>query len=290
MRFAVVFNKDLDAQLQDEFIPLDWPMYLTALKPNEFPRGGVAVLTLDELNELKRQLEPAYIEMQEQKQNYLATNKLRVTDLVSYEFRGLSPAKLDFTIHLKENICLIKKVDMRSNGRPLSSKYYYPTVASENLIAQIDFEFIDNPIKFMIDRKEKLKYFKINGDFVGPFLIHRRTYDFGNLKEATESIQERCAARRNIIDEVKVFLNGFIVARAMLMGKTQLQANIEAITIGGIFMRIKNDVITAFIETASPDLRNFLINEPATGNYEFLDWYVQAGVRVRDYFVNRISY
>lgn len=220
----------------------------------------------------------------------LPVNPLRVSALLHDNFIGLAPSKIDFTIHLKENITLIKKVEMLANGRPLVAKYYWPSVAEDNLICEIDYEFTDNAMKFMVDRKEKLKYYREDGSFAGPFTIHHRIYDFNKLKEATESIQERVQARRNIIDEIKVFLNGFIVQKSMLEGMNQGQANVEAMTLGGGFMQAHQAKINAWVETAAGDLKPYLQNANNDTQEPFLDWYIQAGVRVRDYFLNRITY
>jgi hypothetical protein len=215
---------------------------------------------------------------------------LKVKSLIHPNFLNLDISKVDFTVHLKENITLIKKVDMLQNGRPSVAKYYYPTVSAENLICSIDFVFIDNPLKFMVERTESLKYYKNNGDFVGPYLIHKRTYDFNNLKEATESIQERSTARRNIIDEVKVFLNGFIVNKSIAEGMSLSAASVNAMVLGGGFMQLHQNKINAWIETASGDLKPYLLNANNETQEAFLDWNIQAGVRVRDYFIQRISY
>lgn len=217
-------------------------------------------------------------------------DKYKVTDLIHPNFSGLHISKVDFTIHLKENIVLLKKVEMLPNGRPVVARYYYPTVAPENLICTIEFEFVDNSMKFMIERKEYLKYYKEDGTTSDAFLIHKRLYDFTNLKEATESIQERSQARRNIIDEVKVFLNGFIVQKSMMEGKSIAESNMIAMSLGGGFMQNHQNKINAWVETASGDLKPYLLNSSNETQEDFLNWYVQAGVRVRDYFLSRISY
>ncbi len=216
--------------------------------------------------------------------------RLKVLDLVHPLYQRLEPSKIDFTIHLQNNVLLMKKVEMLANGRPTVAKYYYPSVSPENLICSIDFEFTDNAMKFMTERKEWLKYYNTDGSFEGPFLIHQRQYDFANLKEATESIQERSQARRNIIDEIKVFLNGFIVQKSMLEGQTPSQANVTAMVLGGGFMQSHQTKINAWIETAAGDLKPYLLNLNSDQQEPLLDWYVQAGVRVRDYFLSRISY
>ena len=128
---------------------------------------------------------------------------LRIGEHIHSDFITHNISKIDFTMHLKDGVLLIKKVDMLANGRPSVAKYYWPSVSDNNLMCAIDFEFTDNAMKFMIDRKEKLKYYRQDGSFEGPFTIHQRSYDFTNIKEATESIQERTQARKNIIDENK---------------------------------------------------------------------------------------
>lgn len=216
--------------------------------------------------------------------------ELRVSALLHDNFKSNSPSKIDFTLHLMDNVLLIKKVDMAKNGRPVQAKYYSPTISPSNLIATIDYGFVDNAMKFMIERTESLKYYRNDGEAVGPFLIHKRTYDFANIREATESIQERSTARRNIIDEIKVFLNGFIVAKTMAQGADIVTANITAMSLGGAFMSTHNVKINAFVETAANDLKTYLINASGANQEPFLEWHVSTGVRVRDYFVDRISY
>lgn len=228
--------------------------------------------------------------LHEYEANNIIGQDLRVKYLIHPDFRNLSPAKIDFTLHLNENITLIKKITMSPNGRPVRASYYYPSVADMNLICFIDYKFIDNNIGFMIQRSEELSYLKVNGESVGPFIIHKRQFDFANIIEATVSIKERSDARRNIIDEIKVFLNGVIINVGLASGLTQTQANINAINIGGKFIRIHNDLIQAFIETASFELRTYLQTAEATGDEAFLDFLVAPNVRVRDYFINRISY
>jgi len=216
--------------------------------------------------------------------------ELKIFEHIHENFDHLKASKIDFTIHLKTNVVLIKKTEMNAKGRPVAARYYYPSVSPENLMAQIDFEFTDNAMGFMIDRKEKLKYYKQDGTFEGPFVISHRTYDFANLTEATYSIQERTQARKTIMDEVKVFLNGVIVQYYLAQGLTQSQANVQAMTIGGHFIMSHADIITAFIDTASTSLRSYVASAEATGNEAFLAIPIGTGVTVRDYWVARLTY
>ena len=146
MKFSVVFNKDLAPQKQDAFIPLEWPMYLTAIKDDEKTAGGIQVISLEDLNVLKNKYQLEYESMQQSKAVYLSTRKLRVMDLVAFEYKDFHESKIDFTLHLKSGINLEKRdVFMTKNGRPTKIIYYYQDVK----IAEITCSFEVDGLNFM---------------------------------------------------------------------------------------------------------------------------------------------
>lgn len=225
---------------------------------------------------------------QEAYEQELVNSKLKVFDFLQAEFKHYHPSKIDFTMHLKTNVLLEKKVIMLSNGRPFVAKYYYPDSTNEdNLIAEIKFEFIDNSSKFMVERKEWLGYYLGDGTIPEYYLIHHRKYNFNVVKEAAESLQERVDARSNIIQEVKIVSHNAILKDYLMKGKTMTEANFLAIQDGGTFFNEFRQQISNFIEVADPSFKNAVYSDT---KYSLLNLYAATNVTVRQYVYSRLNY
>lgn len=214
--------------------------------------------------------------------------RLRVRDLLSKEFKAYAAPKIDFTIHLEKNILLVKKVIMAANGRPIKAKYYYPDKSKEdNLVAEINFEFVDNASKFMVERKEWLGYYQKDGTIPEQFMIHHRAYDFTDLKEASESLAERVEARTNIIAELKIVIQTLLITNAMQAGHSAGEAAMISITEGTIFFNDYKDSIRNFIEVASSEFKTGIYSDTT---YAFLNQYIKPNVTCRQYIFDRLTY
>ena len=218
----------------------------------------------------------------------LINSKLKVYDILQPEFKHYHPSKIDFTMHLKTNILLEKKVIMTANGRPQIAQYYYPdSSVNTNLVAEIKFEFIDNSSKFMIERKEWLGYYLADLSIPEYYLIHHRKYNFSVVKEAAESLQERVDARSNIVQEVKIIAHSCIVGSYMMQGKSSVEANGLAIQDGGLFFNQYRTHISNFIEVADPSFKNAVLTDSTNA---FLNYYVAPNVTARQYIYGRLNY
>lgn len=216
---------------------------------------------------------------------HLNNTQLRIFDLVHNDFRFNDPSKIDFTIHLKNGVLLKKETEMIKNGRPLIARYYHPT--TNDMVAEIKFVFIDNAYKFMAQREEWLGYYNHAGIITEYYLIHKRTYDFTKLDQATESMQERVTARNTIIQGLKIVINSFLVQYHVAQGNSVSTSAAKAIVTGGTFFNNYRNNISDFIEVASG---SFKTNVLADTTFPWLDNPIAPGVSVRAYIVDRITY
>lgn len=215
----------------------------------------------------------------------LNNKTLKIFDLVHNNFRFNDPSKIDFTMHLKTGVLLKKENIMSKNGRPLISKYYHPT--SGDIVAEIKFVFIDNEYRFMIERQEWLGYYNNEGDVPEYYLIHKRTYDFTKIDQATESIVERVTARNNIIQGLKIVVNNFLIQYHMAQGLTFTNAVHQAILTGGALFNAYRLDIYNFVEIAS---ESFKTNLAVDTQFSWLNGEVAPGVTVKAYIIDRVTY
>lgn len=280
MNYSVIFNKDLPPETKDHYVPLEWPMYLSALKNGEYPAAGMAKLTLDELNDLKNKLWPEYEIMQKNKQTYLATRKLRVMDLVAFEFKTYSPAKIDFTSHLKSGFNLEKRdVFMTKNGRPIQVIYYFQDVK----IAELTYAFEVDPLNFMTRRTVSLGYYAIDDVVHDRYIIEDMHFNGTIPYQHQKQLEERTQGRQFIIDSLRADIDRMLTA-AITQNPTAsgyLSAMINA------FWVEYNPHLSAFINAGGTYLRSKFQND---STYPFLNSKVAVGVTVRMYIVNKLTY
>jgi hypothetical protein len=235
-----------------------------------------------------QELEEAIVDMDESSQEamrgfFKENLRIRALDLIHDDFKYLENSKVDFTVHLKDGVNLIKKYEMLPNGRPAKSKYYWPTVDEKNLICEIKFEFTNNLMGFMTRRIEKLGYYSIGGKVAEYTVISDRTFDFTNIQEASLSVRERSDARSNIMNEIKTYLNGFLMAYYPMIGKTYA----DVMNDGGAFWKSYLPEIQSWIETASTDFKNKLNADTAN---QILNITMAPSVTIRTYIISRITY
>ena len=280
MNYAVIFNKDLPPETRDAYVPLEWPMYLSGLKANEFPPAGVAKISLDQLNDLKNYLWPEYETLQKNKKDFLSTRKLRIWDLVSFEYRMYSPAKLDFTTHLKTGLNLEKRdVFMTKNGRPMRVVYYYQNTK----IAEITFVFEADGLNFMTRKVVSLGYYSIDDMVHDKYVIEDRSYSGLVPYQHQKQMEERTEGRQYIIDSLRADIDRMLTT-AMTQNPTasaSLSAMINA------FWVEYNPHLAAFINAGGTYLRSKFQNDTT---YPFLNSYVAPGVTVRMYIMDKLTY
>jgi len=271
-------------------IPLDWPWLVQDIDDHDeasFADAGFIVLWPEEYDDYKFQRQESYDFWAATYNAEIQAQGLRVSDLLDESFKTLHPSKIDFTMHLKPNIALLKKVTMLANGRPSVAKYYFASIAPDNLICEIAFEFDTNSLGFMTARREKLAYYRNDGTRGDQYLIHERHYDFGISFEACESLQERVQARTNIFQEIKMVVNGFLIQYFVAQGNGLATASGLALAQGKALTTKYRFDIDDFVQLATPDFKN---NVLADTEFAWLDANIAAGVTVRQYIAGKLSY
>lgn len=211
--------------------------------------------------------------------------KLRIFDLVHHNFRFNEPSKIDFTLHLQTGVLLKKEIEMLKNGRPKIARYYHPD--TNDIVAEIKFIFVDNAYKFMISREEWLGYYNKEGNVPNYYMIHKRYYNFNNISQATESMNERVSARNNIIQEIKMVINNSIATWHIRNGSSPTTAAGMAIITGKDFLNSYRFDVTDFVEVAS---NSFKLKVSSDTMYSFLDYEVTQGFTIRNYITDRLTY
>ena len=280
MNFSVIFNKDLPPETRDQYVPLDWPMFLSALRAGEFPPAGVARLSLDELNDLRNKLWPSYEELQKNKQSFLSTRKLRVMDLVAFEYKMNSPGKIDFTTHLKTGINLEKRdVIMTKSGRPTRIVYYY----QNSKIAEITYMFEVDALNFMTRRKICLGYHAIDDQVHDRYVIEDLYYSGAIPYQHQKRLEERTQGRQFIIDSLRADIDRMLTT-AITQNPTASNALSAMIN---SFWVDYNPHLSAFINAGGTYLRSKFQNDAI---FPFLNSYVALGVTVRMYVMDKLTY
>lgn len=216
---------------------------------------------------------------------------LRVRKYLHSDFFYFHPSKIDFTIHLKQNILLRKEVEMYKSGRPKVAKYYSPD--TNELVCEIKFEFVNNSSGFMISRKELLGYYQNDGTCTEYYTIHHRTYDFNNINQATESMNERVSARSNIIQEIKIVINSSLIKWLIDYGDAPSVAMNKSLVIGKDFFAEYRFEISDFIEVASPGFKQkILLQDKDVENpkYPWLEKLLAPNVTLRNWIYDRLTY
>lgn len=263
-------------------IPSEWPWLvidIPATKQAEFEANGFTVMPFADFSNYKFARQEAYDLWANQYDQDKTANELRVMDIVADDFKNLPPSKIDFRMHLLDNLYLQKDVIGLPNGRPQKALYKY----NNQLIAEIEFIFETDAFNFMSRRIEKLAYYKKNGERSEQWVIADAFYDQGNPYHLREIMKERSEARSLILEEVKAFLNGVLAQYYLPQGKTYL----EILEIAGQFWAAYATPINGWINVGSPQFATQLTGET---NFAFLDFEVAVGVTVRQYVLNKIIY
>lgn len=280
MNYAVIFNRDLPPESRDPFVPLGWPMYLTALKAGEYPAPGISRMTLDDLNILKNNLSHEYDELQASKQVFLATKKLRVMDLVAFEYRSNSPAKIDFTQHLKSGVNLEKRdVVMTKSGRPTLVRYYYQDVK----IAELTFDFEVDGLNFMTRKIIRLGYFSIDDQVHDKYIIEDRKYNGTIAYQHQQQLEERTIGRQYIIDSLRADIDRMLTTA---ISQNPTASGVLSAMINSFWVEY-NPHLSAFINAGGTYLRSKFATDKT---YPFLNSPVAPGITVRMYIMDKLTY
>lgn len=280
MYFAVIFNSDLDDRKQDQWIPLGWPMFLSPLKKDEWPQAGIARLSLDEIDDIKNQLWPEYEKLQQDKKLYNEVDRLRILDLVAYDFKDWHPSKIDFTKHLKTGVFLQKReVQMTKNGRPIRAVYYYGDVR----VAEIVFEFESDSLNFMTRRIEKLGYHSKDEDIHEYWVISDESFSATNTYQHLKRLQERTDARQWIIDSLRADIDKFLTVS---VSQNPTMSGVLSQMINAFWVEY-NPNLSAFINSGGTYLRTKFMNDTT---YTFLNSLVAPGVTAKMYIVDKLTY
>ena len=193
---------------------------------------------------------------------------------------------IDFTLHLKPEYALNKKLTRSPNGRPLEALYMH----EGTIMAKITWNFEVDDNNFLTKREEFLQYSKIEGGFSEPILIKTKEYDIlTNPVDAELVIAERETARKSIVNSINIIVSGILV-----QALSQTIPQVTALTRN--YMNSTKVEREAFIEVGDETWRNHLLGETLNINpaqnpdkwwlaIEFME-----GVTIRDYIVSRLTY
>lgn len=275
-------------------VPGDWPyksQQISESNAESFKGFGWTVMEESEFQSYLSERQSKFDNWFANRSHLRNTTRLKVLDLVDEKFKNYHPAKIDFTIHLKPNVVLNKKVTMLKNGRPEKAEYSYNGAP----ICEIRFEFQVNAQNFVTRRTEKLCYIQGNGQKGETYLIKDKIYDMTNFSDRAEIVEERSDARQYIMKEIKAVLNDvlgyyFIVLPPSNEKKTPK----ELWKIAGDFWSAYSSDIDSWYNTATEEFKNRIL---ADDTFDFLNLIVppafsqEADAKtVRQYIINRITY
>jgi hypothetical protein len=274
--------KDCPNNIRPSSIPESWVWTQVEIPDNQqevFEQAGFTVLSFEDFNSYKAQHEDEYFAWANSFDMNRTGQELRVLDYVQDSFLNLHPSKIDFRRHLKENIYLQKNILMLPNGRPQKALYSY----NDELIAEIEFTFEVNDFNFMTRRIEKLAYYKRNDTTTDQWVIADDVYDVANPYHLREMMKERSEARSMIFEEVKAFLNGVFAAYYVPQGKSYAEILVIA---GALWNKFSTD-IDAWINVGSPKFSQNIADDT---DFEVLDFQIAAGVTLRAWILDKVSY
>lgn len=206
----------------------------------------------------------------------------RVYDIIDPAYDDANVNLIDFTLHLKPEVTLHKKLVKDASGRPIIASYFY----GETLICNICFDFeVDTNSSLISRRTETLHYITTEGEESPDILIKDKVFDFSDLNDLEVAMQERESARKSILSKLKGTTIGVI------------QMYIPSLSSDEVVVLVKdfwNDTINTrsdFIELGDNTFRDFLVAiDLPTTEYTWLSYQIQAGVTLRDYYVSILSY
>jgi hypothetical protein len=263
-------------------IPLGWiwsHLSISSDKQPEYEAAGFTVLSDENFVLYIAENQQAYDDWANSFDAIGKQEELRIYSFIQKEFIKFHPSKIDFRRHLLPNVYFQKNVTMSPNGRPQKAMYYYEGV----LIAEIEFTFQVNAFNFMTRRIEKLSYYKGSGEKSEQWLIADDIYDSNNPYHLGEMMKERSGARALILEGIKAFLNGVLAAYYVPQGKTYP----EILGIAGDFWGVYSNDIDSWINVGSPKFTNNITTDTV---FTFLNVQISAGVTVRQYILDKVSY
>lgn len=280
----IAFKTYLDCpnNIRPSSIPQEWVWTQVEIPENQqeaFEQAGYTVLSYEDFLQYKADRQEAFDLWANAFDQDRIGQELRVMKFVDPKFLSYPIAKIDFRRHLKENLYLDKDVTTLPNGRPQKAIYSY----EGEVIAEIEFVFEVNAYNFMTRRIEKLAYYKNNNTITEQYIIADDKYDVANPYHLREMMKERSEARSMIFEEIKAFLNGVFAAYYVPQGKTYGEILVIA---GNLWNKFSTD-IDAWINVGSP---KFSQNITADEDFDVLDFQIAAGVTLRAWILNKVSY
>jgi hypothetical protein len=274
--------KDCPNNIKPASIPESWVWTQVEIPDNQkeaFEQSGFTVLSFEAFNGYKAEHQIEYDQWANSFDQNRTGQELRIMDLVQDQFLNLPPSKIDFRRHLKENVYLQKDVLALPNGRPQKALYRY----NGEIIAEIEFVFEVNQFNLMTRRIEKLAYYKRNDATTEKWVIADDFYDASNPYHLREMMKERSEARSMIFEEIKAFLNGVFAAYYVPQGKTYAEILVIA---GNLWNKFSTD-IDSWVNVGSPKFsQNITLDE----DFPVLDFEISAGVTLRAWILNKVSY
>lgn len=274
--------KDCPNNIKPISVPEEWVWVQLEIPDNQkevFESEGYIVLSFQDFNQYKSDRQIAFDNWANAYDVDRIGQELLVMEYVDDKYSSFSPSKIDFRMHLKENIYFQKNVVMLPNGRPQKSLYTY----NGFLIAEIEFTFEVDQFNFMTRRTEKLSYYKRNGTKSDQWIIADDIYDINNPYHLREMMKERSESRSLILEGVKALLNGILANYYIPQGKTYP----EILSIAGDFWGLYSNDIDSWINVGSP---KFTDNLTTDNTFVFLNAEISQGVTVRTYILSKISY
>jgi hypothetical protein len=205
-------------------------------------------------------------------------SEIRIKKLIENSFYNLNPSKIDFRKHLLPNTHINKDIEMDHNGRPVRATYKY----NNELIAKIDFVFQLNNFGLIERRQEILGYYNNEDEITESYIISDEIYDIQNSSYHRQKVfSERVQCRRNIIEDVKAILNGFLVQYYLNKG----MSFIDIIASISRFFDFYNSSYNTWIETGSGTFTDDILNDT---EFDFLNIEISTGVNVKMYLLSRL--
>lgn len=192
------------------------------------------------------------------------------------------PYDIDFTIMLPKK--LEKKTLPKVQGKPTSVEYYekYDPVTGiyENIIARIDFELSYDPLGFITERKELLRFYRSDNSVSTEFKNIGRAFD--PIYDAEYRIKEGVLRRQSIVDNLQLPILGVLQAVYSTIPLT------EVVEMGRDFLDRYEREFDLFIKASKKDI----ITEITNATDPWLDVPFPPagpGVTVRMYIISELS-
>lgn len=206
----------------------------------------------------------------------------RVSDLVSASFDDYPINSVDFTLHLKPDVVLTKKVVKSASGRPTVAEYRY----QDELICKITFIFEVDPSTALVSRrKEVLNYLKKDGGLSPDVLLKDKTFNFSDPSDLEVAMREREDGRHSVLSQLKGMTIGVIQA---------YNPQMSSMDVVNLVRDFWDDTATErddFIELGDNSFRDFIVAIDLSNTpYSWLAYQIQPNVTIKDYYVQSLSF